>query len=176
MTLLAVPISPLLRMPTIVVPSRQQPIRLSGTCPHCRGSMFNIEWPSVDIDRPHPNYRGTVLCLLCARECAYLVLGEVRVLPTADELRTLTVEPSRPGRPQKGVTYLSAPDPAEQQRKRQAAYYQRVKDGLVVRKRWARDFDACVNCGTTERRHAAHGRCCLCRDRSAEHARRKAQP
>jgi len=31
-------------------------------------------------------------------------------------------------------------------------------------KRWARDYDACVVCGTTERPHAAKGRCRRCDD------------
>lgn len=29
-------------------------------------------------------------------------------------------------------------------------------------KRWARDFAACIVCGTTERKHAARGRCTSC--------------
>ena len=29
-------------------------------------------------------------------------------------------------------------------------------------KRWARDFAACIVCGTTERKHAARGRCTAC--------------
>ena len=37
-------------------------------------------------------------------------------------------------------------------------------------KRWARKYDACVKCGTTEGRHAGHGYChnCLKRKRYAE--------
>ena len=30
---------------------------------------------------------------------------------------------------------------------------------------WARDYDACIDCGTTERPHVAHGRCKRCDDR-----------
>ena len=37
-------------------------------------------------------------------------------------------------------------------------------------KRWARQFDACVTCGTTERKHASKGRCTRCND-----ARRRPQ-
>ena len=32
----------------------------------------------------------------------------------------------------------------------------------VMRNRWARHFDACVDCGTTQQRHGAHGRCKRC--------------
>lgn len=31
-------------------------------------------------------------------------------------------------------------------------------------KRWARQHDACIDCGTTERKHASRGRCTRCTD------------
>ena len=37
-----------------------------------------------------------------------------------------------------------------------------ISDGLRRHTRWARNFDACQKCGTTERRHLARGLCTRC--------------
>ncbi len=71
----AIPLQPRAPIPTITVGRGRRVIRLSGICPYCKGTAFDVDWPSVDVDRPPPNYRGTVKCLLCSRDCAHLVIG-----------------------------------------------------------------------------------------------------
>ena len=39
------------------------------------------------------------------------------------------------------------------------------RHSLVEQGRWARRYDACVMCGTTERPHYTHGLCRICHDR-----------
>src|SRR5262249_39809884 len=53
---------------------------------------------------------------------------------------------------------------AELEAKHQITLERRKKP---VRKqgRWASQFDACIDCGTTDRPHRAHGRCKRCDDR-----------
>lgn len=87
-------------IPIIRVPNRRVRIRLVGSCPHCTGSMFDLDIPPVDLDRPHVSARGAVVCMLCARTVASLEIGgglemtperfralpiETRRAPTADE-------------------------------------------------------------------------------------------
>jgi len=42
--------------------------------------------------------------------------------------------------------------------------------GTTIRS-WARDYDACIGCGTTERPHHAHGLCRRCWVRERRHVR-----
>lgn len=46
---------------------------------------------------------------------------------------------------------------------------------LTLGERWAKDFDRCVECQTTERRHVAHGRCYRCHNRWAAREWRRAR-
>jgi hypothetical protein len=39
------------------------------------------------------------------------------------------------------------------------------KAGMPLNGRWARDWDACQGCGSTEKKHASHGLCYTCNDR-----------
>lgn len=63
-------------VPVIRVPNRRVQIRFTGRCPFCRGTAFDLHWPTVDLEHPHVAYRGAVHCLLCTREVAKLVIGE----------------------------------------------------------------------------------------------------
>jgi hypothetical protein len=65
-------------VPTIVIPNGRVQLRFHGTCPFCRGSMFEPRLPAVDLERPHVSLRGTVVCLLCSRAVASLSIGGTR--------------------------------------------------------------------------------------------------
>jgi hypothetical protein len=84
-------------IPTIAVPSHCQAIRFHGPCPYCQGSMFDLDMPLVGLDRPHVSQRGAVVCLLCGRAVATLVIGH-RMTP--EQFRALPAEQgNRRGRP-----------------------------------------------------------------------------
>jgi hypothetical protein len=63
------------RLPVYRVPTRSTRITLSGRCPECGGSSFDVEWPNDSEDRPHASVKGTVLCLMCSRTVGVLAIG-----------------------------------------------------------------------------------------------------
>lgn len=66
--------------------------------------------------------------------------------------------------PQGGIGLRDAPPPREDEIRRQVAI-ERPKKSAHMPGRWATHYDACIDCGTTERPHRAHGRCNRCDDR-----------
>lgn len=61
-------------VPVVRVPSVRTRVRFTGNCPHCGGTLFDIEWPDAGIARAHPSERGSVVCGMCARTVAILVV------------------------------------------------------------------------------------------------------
>jgi biotin operon repressor len=78
-------------IPTFTVPDHRIQIRPRGTCQFCRSSIFDLRLPAVDLEHPHVSYRGSIICMLCGRDGATLVIG--------GEQPKLPAEPPKRGRP-----------------------------------------------------------------------------
>lgn len=145
------------------------PIRL--TCEHCSGTFTR---PPRDLQR-NPRF--------CSRKCAaegqkrggnrlrtgggYIRIYQPGGATVAEHRLVMEERLGRPLQPEELVHHIDGVkwnnDPANLQvvtAKEHAAIH------LTLHDRWAKEHDCCSACGTTERRHVAHGLCLRCHRRA----------
>lgn len=136
--------------------------------------------------------RGEFGCLSCGRVAAETRGGKIiPVRPDYAEMVGRLICPVCRGRlwlqdvhrvtvigplsPEDLVTKRGRPPKLDSERasdgaRKQAAYQERLRTGETVKRRWARNFDRCVRCQSTESDHNGYGFCNRCKGHRMEAA------